>query len=97
MISGPGGLSALPLSIVYNNGSKVPGSKTNPYLPLCGNPDEPEPSCRLNGSAAYEMILGYYTTKEIHPLDVNKMGWDNVKRIYPQMVCMHPFVLRGKP
>ena len=32
------------------------------------------------------MVLGYYTTKDIHPSDVSKMGWDSVKRIYPQMV-----------
>ena len=86
---GPGGLSALPISVIYNNGSIVPGSQTHPFLPLCTGS-----SCRLNGSASYEMILGYYTTKDIHPLEVNKIGWANVRRIYPQMVSIAKKVTR---
>jgi len=77
---GPAGLSALPLDYVWYKGNKTT-NRTDPYLPDCGR----RPECRLNGSVAYELILGYFTTKDIHPLKVNELGWENLYKLYPQV------------
>lgn len=77
---GGAGLSALPLSFIYYNGS-LTSNKTIKYLPFCN-----EEKCILNGSKAYEQVIGYYTTKDIHPTEVNKLGWENLNRLYPQVI-----------
>ena len=75
-------MSALPINVIYYNDTAV-GVTSDHHLPLCtegvGN------TCEVNGSEAYAMTIGYYTTKDIHPLEVHKMGWQNINRIYPQV------------
>ena len=76
---GGAGLSALPINVIYYNGV-ITNRTTAPYLPSCN-----EDKCKLNGSKAYTQVIGYYTTKEIHPTEVNQIGWENLKRLYPQV------------
>lgn len=79
--SSGGGLSALPIDVIYYNGSVISGSKTDPFLPNCTGL-----GCRLDGKKAYAAILGYFTTKNIHPNDVHKLGWENLGKLYPQVI-----------
>ena len=73
-------MSALPINVTYYNGSIQPNSTTYPYLPLCSGAQ-----CKLDGKTAYKSILGYFTTKEIHPLEVIQLGWENLRILYPQV------------
>ena len=77
--AGPGGLSALPIKERYFNGSRVVnGTERNITLPLCNG-------CKLNGSEAYHAIVGYFTTTDKHPKDIQKLGHQQVDILYPQV------------
>lgn len=70
------GLSGLPLTHVYINGSKTSQS-THSFLPT-GQP--------LNGSKAYENIMSYFTTSDITPDEVYELGYKMINKLYPQVV-----------
>ena len=80
-----GGLSGLPLDFVYYNGTANKSMKTTKKLPI---PDERGkfPTI-LNGSKSYELILGYFTTKELHPDEVHQLGLKMLDRLYPQVMA----------
>ena len=75
---GAGGLAALPITKRYFDGKEVPGEPRNFSLPHC-------PECKLNGSMAYHAILGYFTTKNIHPNEVHELGKRQLSILYPQV------------
>ena len=82
---GGGGLSGLPVDFVYYNGTATKSMKTTKKLPI---PDERGkfPTI-LNGSKSYEFILGYFTTKELHPDEVHQLGLKMLDRLYPQVMA----------
>ena len=84
---GPAGLSALPLDYIWYKGNKT-SNRTDPFLPNC---TRGMAQCRLNGSEAYHKILGYFTTKDIHPLAVHELGWENLNKLYPQVKIITKF------
>ena len=71
------GLASLPLVHVWYDGKENTSWPTNPEL---SNGD------RLNGSEAYAMILPYFTTNDMTPMDVHRLGWEQLKMLYP-LVC----------
>ena len=75
---GPGGFSGLPVDYVYNNGVADKSKPTTKILPIG--------SQKIDGNKSYELILGYFTTKDISPDDVHKLGWKMVNSLYPE-VC----------
>ena len=75
-----GGLSALPVDYVYNNGVPDMSKRTTKVLPIGKEP--------INGSKSYEMILGYFTTKDIGADAVHKLGWQMVNKLYPEVNCV---------
>ena len=75
---GPGGLSGLPVDYIYNNGVADKRKKTTKVLPIVNQ--------KIDGNASYEKILGYFTTKDISANDVHELGWQMVKKLYPE-VC----------
>ena len=40
---------------------------------------------QLNGSEAYAMILPYFTTNEMTPVDVHTLGKEQLEMLYPQV------------
>ncbi|XP_031562253.1 uncharacterized protein LOC116298050 isoform X3 [Actinia tenebrosa] len=70
------GLSGLPLTHVYINGSKT-NQLTYPYLPT---------GQRLNGSKAYESIMPYFTTSDITPNEVHDLGLKMINKLYAQVL-----------
>ena len=72
------GLASLPLAHVWYDGKENTSWPTNPEL---SNGD------RLNGSEAYAMILPYFTTNDMTPMDVHRLGWEQLKMLYP-LVCV---------
>ena len=40
---------------------------------------------QLNGSETYAMILPYFTTNEMTPMDVHTLGKEQLKMLYPQV------------
>ena len=68
------GLASLPLAHVWYDGKENTSWPTNPEL---SNGD------RLNGSEAYAMILPYFTTNDMTPMDVHRLGWEQLKMLYP--------------
>lgn len=79
---GPGGLSGLPIDTIYVNGKEKTGSKTTKTLPIKDASGTYPP---INGSKSYEMILGYFTTKDISADAVHQLGWTMVQKLYPQV------------
>ena len=39
----------------------------------------------LDGKMAYSEIMAYFTTNEMTPDDVNKLGKEQLKKLYPQV------------
>ena len=69
------GLASLPLDFVWFNGTKNTSWPTSKMLP---NSTE-----ELSGKRAYSMILPYFTTNEMTPLEVHQLGKDQLKALYP--------------
>ncbi len=46
---------------------------------------------KINGSLSYEMILGYFTTKDISADEVHKLGWKMLGQLYPQVGVVDQF------
>ena len=77
------GLATLPLKFVWFNGTKNTSWPTNPTLPT-GEP--------LNGSQAYSMIMSYFTTNKMTPMEVHDLGKQQLEILYPMVSC---FLLLG--
>lgn len=69
------GLANLPLSHVYYKGVKT-NKETVQILPT---------GEKLDGSAAYEMLLAYYTTLNLTADEVHDLGWKHVHILYQQV------------
>ena len=70
------GLSFLPLSFVYVNGSANLTQKTTKVLPT-GEP--------LNGAKAYIDILSYFTTTNNTPDEVHDLGYKMLYKLFPEV------------
>ena len=70
------GFASLPVSYVYVNGNRTT-ERTTRALPLTGQP--------LSGKNSYKNILPYFTTSEITPEDINKLGQEMLNVLYPQV------------
>ena len=42
----------------------------------------------LDGKRAYEMIMPYFTTTELKPDEVYKLGYEQLQKLYPQVRVM---------
>ena len=69
------GLATLPLNHVWFDGKENTSWPTNKRLP---NTDKD-----LDGNQTYSWILPYFTTNEMTPDDVNKLGHEQLKMLYP--------------
>ena len=71
------GLATLPLDHVWVDGKENKSWPTNKKLPT---------GEMLDGKRAYAKgIMQYFTTNEMTPDDVNKLGHDQLKKLYPQV------------
>ena len=43
----------------------------------------PKTSEKLSGKRAYSMILPYFTTNDMTPLEVHQLGKEQLKQLYP--------------
>ena len=69
------GLANLPLDFVWFNGRKNTSWPTTKILP--------QTSEELSGKKAYSMILKYFTTNEMTPLEVHRLGQEQLDKLYP--------------
>ena len=74
------GLATLPLDHVWVDGKENTSWPTNKKL------SDGEKLFELDGKKAYSMIMPYFTTNEMTPEEVNKLGYDQLNELYPQ-VC----------
>lgn len=72
------GLSFLPVSFVYVNGTPNVSNRTTMVLPT-GQP--------LNGSKAYLELLSFFTTINSSPDEVQDLGYKMLAALYPQVQC----------
>lgn len=79
---GAGGLSALPVDYIYNNGTADMSKKTTKTLPIANKDGT---YTIINGSKSYEKILGYFTTKTSTPDEVHQLGKKMLASLYPQV------------
>lgn len=70
------GLSFLPVSFVYVNGSANVTQKTTKVLPT-GEP--------LDGAKAYIDILSYFTTTNNTPDEVHDLGYTMLHKLFPEV------------
>jgi len=70
------GLASLPLAHVWVDGKENTSWSTNTTL-YTGH--------QLNGTETYAMILPYFTTNEMTPMDVHELGWKQLAMLYPQV------------
>ena len=70
------GLSSLPVSYVYVNGTANISQPTTKVLPF-GEP--------LNGSKAYMELLSFFTTTNSTPDEVYNLGYDMLRKLYPEV------------
>ena len=68
------GFASLPLAHVWYDGKKNTSWPTKQTL---SNGD------KLNGSEAYAMILPYFTTNDMTPMDVHNLGKEQLAMLYP--------------
>ena len=73
------GLSSLPVSYVYVNGSAHISQTTTKVLPF-GEP--------LNGSTAYMELLSFFTTTNSTPDEVYNLGYDMLRKLYPEVTSL---------
>ena len=72
------GLATLPLDHVWVDGKENTSWPTNKMLPT---------GEMLDGKKAYAMIMPYFTTNEMTPDEVNKLGYEQLNKLYPQVKC----------
>ena len=72
----PSGMSSLPVDYIYEDGVKT-STRTTKKLPLTGQP--------LDGRTIYVNTLPYFTTSDITPDEINKIGEEGLKALYPQV------------
>jgi len=70
------GLASLPLKYVWLDGKENKSWPTNRTLPT-GEP--------LNGSQAYFAIMSYFTTNKMTPLEVRRLGEEQLNILYPKV------------
>ena len=70
------GLANLPVEYIYQDGKKT-NERTTRRLPLTNKV--------LDGKNAYKNMLPYFTTSDKTPEEVNKIGEDRLKVLYPQV------------
>ena len=73
------GLASLPLPFVYVNNTADKSRPTNKSLPT---------GEKLDGKKSYEQIVSYFTTNSMSPDEINKLGFEMLNELYPQ-VCGH--------
>ncbi|KAK3734010.1 hypothetical protein QZH41_009863, partial [Actinostola sp. cb2023] len=72
------GFATLPLKYVYTDGIANTSWPTDPTLPLTDKV--------LNGKESYKQIMPYFTTNDMTPDQVYKLGWDMLNELYPKAV-----------
>jgi len=82
-------LANLPLDNVWYNGSENTSWPTNKYLSLA-------PDKKLSGKQAYSWILPYFTTNEMTPDDVHKLGYEQLNKLYPLVSKIEEYFIRGE-
>lgn len=70
---------------MWVDGNQNTSWATNKTLPLGGV---------LNGTKAYEMIMPYYTTNEMTPDTVHNLGYEQLKKFYPQVRLIRSFFMQ---
>ena len=70
------GLASLPLDYVWVDGKENTSWPTNTKLST---------GHQLNGTQTYAMILPYFTTNEMKPMDVHELGKKQLEMLYPQV------------
>ena len=70
------GLASLPLPFVYVNNTPDESRPTNKSLPT---------GELLNGTKSYELIVTYFTTNSLTPDEINQMGYEMLKELYPKV------------
>jgi len=73
------GLASLPLKYVWLDGKENKSWPTNRTLPT-GEP--------LNGSQAYFAIMSYFTTNKMTPLEVRRLGEEQLNILYPKVLAI---------
>lgn len=66
----------MPLDHVWVEGKENKSWPTNKKLPT---------GEMLDGKRAYSMILPYYTTNDMSPDEVYQLGYEQLKKLYPQV------------
>lgn len=66
----------MPLVHVWVEGKENKSWPTNKKLPT---------SEMLDGKRAYSMILPYYTTNDMSPDEVYRLGYEQLNKLYPQV------------
>lgn len=66
----------MPLDHVWVEGKENKSWPTNKKLPT---------GEMLDGKRAYSMILPYYTTNDMTPDEVHKLGYEQLNKLYPQV------------
>ncbi|XP_031560462.1 uncharacterized protein LOC116296565 [Actinia tenebrosa] len=72
------GLANLPIDYVYFDAKKT-NQTTTKVLPF---------GEKLNGSEAYKSILPYFTTTNMSPDEINKLGWSMLDKLYPKAIAI---------
>ena len=70
------GLGGLPLSSVWYKGKENKSWPTDPTLP---NGD------KLDGPYSYSLIMPYFTTNDMTPIDVHNLGKKQLDKLYPMV------------
>lgn len=70
------GLGGLPLSSVWYKGKENKSWPTDPTLP---NGD------KLDGPYSYSLIMPYFTTNNMTPIDVHNLGKKQLDKLYPMV------------
>ena len=81
------GLGGLPLRSVWYKGKENKSWPTDPTLP---NSD------KLDGPYSYSLIMPYFTTNDMMPIDVHNLGKKQLDKLYP-MVRIFSNSLRNCP
>ena len=70
------GLASLPVDYIYLDGKRTT-QRTTKTLPLTGQ--------ALSGKNSYKNMLFYFTTSDITPEEINKLGEKRLKELYSQV------------
>lgn len=80
------GLGSLPVKYVYVDGVPDLSQPTKPFLPS-GEP--------LNGSAAFETVVGYFTTSDITVREMRELGYQKLKEFKAKVAHWMNWVSRA--